>query len=62
MTTDSGGRVLGSDRWPVRSSRGRSAGWIVALALGVVAVFASWFDPLQILLPAQTDLVAGPGS
>ncbi|HJC59706.1 MAG TPA: MFS transporter [Candidatus Dietzia intestinigallinarum] len=37
------------------------AGWIVALALGVVAVFASWFGPLQILLPAQTDLVAGPG-
>lgn len=37
------------------------AGWIVALTLGVVAVFASWFGPLQILLPAQTDLIAGPG-
>ena len=37
------------------------AGWIVALTLGVVAVFASWFGPLQILLPAQADLIAGPG-
>ena len=37
------------------------AEWIVALTLGVVAVFASWFGPLQILLPAQTDLIAGPG-
>lgn len=37
-------------------------GWIVALTLGVIAVFASWFGPLQILLPAQTDLIAGPGA
>lgn len=37
------------------------AGWIIALTLGVVAVFASWFGPLQILLPAQTDLIRGPG-
>lgn len=35
--------------------------WVLALTLGVVAVFASWFGPLQILLPAQTDRIAGPG-
>ena len=35
--------------------------WVLALTLGVVAVFASWFGPLQILLPAQTDSIAGPG-
>lgn len=35
--------------------------WVIALTLGVVAVFASWFGPLQILLPAQTDRIAGPG-
>lgn len=38
------------------------AGWILALTLGVVAVFASWFGPLQILLPAQVDLVSAPGT
>src|SRR5699024_11481138 len=31
--------------------------WVLALTLGVVAVFASWFGPLQILLPAQTDRI-----
>lgn len=35
--------------------------WILALTLGVVAVFASWFGPLQILLPVQTDRIGGPG-
>ncbi|QGW25327.1 MULTISPECIES: MFS transporter [unclassified Dietzia] len=34
--------------------------WILALTLGVVAVFASWFGPLQILLPVQTDRIGGP--
>lgn len=34
------------------------AGWILALTLGVVAVFATWFGPLQILLPAQADRIA----
>lgn len=33
--------------------------WILALALGVVAVFAAWFGPLQILLPAQADRLSG---
>lgn len=37
------------------------AGWILALTLGVVAVFAAWFGPLQILLPAQADALAGAG-
>lgn len=35
-----------------------AAGWILALTLGVVAVFATWFGPLQILLPAQADRIA----
>nr|WP_187702119.1 MFS transporter [Dietzia sp. CQ4] len=35
--------------------------WILALTLGVVAVFASWFGPLQILLPVQADRIGGPG-
>lgn len=63
VTTDSGpGSVLGSDLVAGQiEPRPVGRGWIVALALGVVAVFASWFGPLQILLPAQTDLVAGPG-
>ena len=63
MTTAPGpGRVSGSEPGADRvEPRPVGAGWIVALALGVVAVFASWFGPLQILLPAQTDLVAGPG-
>ena len=62
VTTDSGpGSVLGSDLVAGQvEPRPVGRGWIVALALGVVAVFASWFGPLQILLPAQTDLVAGP--
>ena len=34
--------------------------WILALTLGVVAVFASWFGPLQILLPVQADRIGGP--
>ena len=63
MTTAPGpGRVSGSEPGADRvEPRPVGAGWIVALALGVVAVFASWFGPLQILLPAQTDLVAGRG-
>lgn len=62
VSTDSGpGSVLGSDLVAGQvEPRPVGRGWIVALALGVVAVFASWFGPLQILLPAQTDLVAGP--
>ncbi|MGN7155416.1 MFS transporter [Dietzia cercidiphylli] len=35
--------------------------WVLALTLGVVAVFASWFGPLQILLPVQADRIGGPG-
>lgn len=36
-------------------------GWVAALTLGVVAVFASWFGPLQILLPVLSERIAGPG-
>ena len=43
------------------TSRPVGAIWIVALTLGVIAVFASWFGPLQILLPAHADRIAGPG-
>lgn len=48
---------------PAASVTARPVGavWIIALTLGVVAVFASWFGPLQILLPAQADRIAGPG-
>ncbi|MCT1516538.1 MFS transporter [Dietzia cercidiphylli] len=35
--------------------------WVLALTLGVVSVFASWFGPLQILLPVQADRIGGPG-
>ena len=43
------------------TSRPVGAIWVVALTLGVIAVFASWFGPLQILLPAHADRIAGPG-
>lgn len=36
-------------------------GWILALTLGVVAVFVTWFGPLQILLSAQADRLSGVG-
>ena len=34
-------------------------GWVVALALATGGVFAGWFGPIQILLPAQAARFAG---
>ena len=34
--------------------------WHVALFLAAAAVFAGWFGPIQILLPAQALAIAGP--
>ncbi len=36
-------------------------GWLVALLLATGGVFAGWFGPIQILLPAQAEALAGGG-
>ena len=36
--------------------------WIAALLLATGGVFAGWFGPIQILLPAQADGLAGDGT
>lgn len=36
-------------------------GWLVAYVLAMVGVAAGWFGPIQVLLPAQADRVAGDG-
>lgn len=35
-------------------------GWVASLLLATAAVFAGWFGPIQILLPAQAAALAGP--
>lgn len=36
-------------------------GWLAALLLATASVFAGWFGPIQILLPAQAAQLAEPG-
>lgn len=36
-------------------------GWVVAFVLAMVGVAAGWFGPIQILLPAQAERIAGAG-
>jgi MFS family permease len=35
--------------------------WILAYTLAMTGVAAGWFGPIQILLPAQAEALAGPG-
>src|SRR5262245_4689986 len=34
-------------------------GWVASLLLATAGVFAGWFGPIQILLPAQATVLAG---
>lgn len=36
-------------------------GWLTALLLATGGIFAGWFGPIQILLPAQAAVLAAPG-
>lgn len=50
------GEVAEADALP-----GVRRGWVVAFVLAMVGVAAGWFGPIQILLPAQAERIAGAG-
>lgn len=54
--TSDAAEVRGSDTAPVIPRR-----WFLALLLATASVFAGWFGPIQILLPAQAAQLADPG-